>query len=206
MLYESTYYGTIPLGDELYHHGVKGQKWGVRRYQNEDGSWTDAGKRHRGLGGAGDFVKRTAIKGYNRSIAGHVANMEILRRTAKSKNLKDAASNLVGNKATATRHEAKAALYEGLGKYTKNKALKTYYESQSYNHKYLQKYYNKRSSYSIGRKLATRITVDPVKLYLPMKTVRGKDSNYARECVKTIMAGAVAGTAVSAISAVVRNR
>lgn len=30
---------------ELYHHGVKGMKWGVRRYQNKDGSLTDRGKK-----------------------------------------------------------------------------------------------------------------------------------------------------------------
>ena len=29
----------------LYHHGVKGQKWGVRRYRNKDGSLTSAGKK-----------------------------------------------------------------------------------------------------------------------------------------------------------------
>ena len=30
---------------ELYHYGIKGQKWGVRRYQNKDGTLTDAGKK-----------------------------------------------------------------------------------------------------------------------------------------------------------------
>lgn len=28
---------------ELYHHGIKDQKWGVRRYQNEDGTYTEEG-------------------------------------------------------------------------------------------------------------------------------------------------------------------
>lgn len=31
--------------NEIYHHGVKGMKWGVRRYQNKDGSLTAAGKK-----------------------------------------------------------------------------------------------------------------------------------------------------------------
>lgn len=34
--------------DEFYHHGIKGMKWGIRRYQNEDGTLTAAGKKRYG--------------------------------------------------------------------------------------------------------------------------------------------------------------
>lgn len=33
----------------LSHHGVKGQKWGIRRYQNKDGSLTPEGRARLGL-------------------------------------------------------------------------------------------------------------------------------------------------------------
>ena len=57
--------------DELYHHGIKGMKWGVRRYQNKDGSLTPAGKRRQT---DSDDVKR-------KQTAKKVAGMAIMTAT-----------------------------------------------------------------------------------------------------------------------------
>ena len=47
---------------ELYHHGIKGQKWGQRRWQNEDGTFNEAGKkRYFGSNGSAKGNARRAL-------------------------------------------------------------------------------------------------------------------------------------------------
>lgn len=41
------YCGALVSSDYLAHHGVKGMRWGIRRYQREDGSLTSAGKKQK---------------------------------------------------------------------------------------------------------------------------------------------------------------
>lgn len=48
--------------DVLVHYGIKGQKWGIRRYQNEDGTLTEAGKKR-----AAKQEIRSTVKGYRSS-------------------------------------------------------------------------------------------------------------------------------------------
>lgn len=56
------YKGVLYDINSLKHYGVLGMKWGVRRYQNKDGTLTDAGKKMRLSKKASNYYKKEADK------------------------------------------------------------------------------------------------------------------------------------------------
>ena len=67
--------------NELQHWGIKGQKWGVRRFQNKDGSLTSAGRKRQKM--SDDAREANAIK---KKKVSEMSNAE-LRKLNERKNL-----------------------------------------------------------------------------------------------------------------------
>ena len=121
--------------DELYHHGTHGQKWGLRRYQNEDGSLTALGRIHYGIGKmrekhaekkAANEVKRkeglekSALRGSGRAMrkaSAMLSDEELKQRTARlnlEKQYKEAIRNNQGGLAYEIRHMTSSIVKKAL--------------------------------------------------------------------------------------------
>lgn len=111
------YIGSILCDDTaLSHHGIKGQKWGVRRFQNEDGSLTAAGKsRYYGVSDGGKTKESSSKQSRKEArMKKKAAKQAEIKKAAKEyKKAYDESSRLSDE---SSKYEAEAKeLYKKLG-------------------------------------------------------------------------------------------
>lgn len=76
----------------LEHHGIKGQKWGIRRFQNPDGSLTNAGRKRYGDSSGGEkssSAPKRSIFGRRKSSSSSSESSKSEESKTKKKNLSD---------------------------------------------------------------------------------------------------------------------
>ena len=114
----------IIVNGELYHHGIKGMKWGKRRFQNNDGSLTPAGRKRYSEGDNGDRkyvtirqasknakeAQRDAVRKLNESNKKHTAHQ--YSKAIKNARKESIAEDKDRNKELRDTPEAKAARKE----------------------------------------------------------------------------------------------
>lgn len=99
----------VCLNDELYHHGIEGQRWGIRRFQNKDGSLKPAGKKRYDK----EVAKLKAEKKKLRNEISVQKKVDKLKQLEKERDaLKAQSKNLKKNSKTTTQEDKQAETIE----------------------------------------------------------------------------------------------
>lgn len=185
----STYYY---YSDTLYHHGIKGQKWGIRRYQNEDGSLTSEGRRHYGYGdklrakadyydrkaelARTNFGKRRMV--YKAEVNRGAANIRDIQAEAKRNNTKAKSVDL-----DIERAKSNKAFSERMAKtYKEGSRMNVAYKNSALADDRIQKLYEKQKAQNMsdGKRF-----IDNLKYDLSFKndklTWSGRETSFWKE-------------------------
>lgn len=84
----NTFYAPNDYRVYLAHHGIKGQKWGVRRFQNADGSYTSSGKSRYGV--SGSSRSSGGVGGALRSMGRKITGADLTEEQRDARNAKAA--------------------------------------------------------------------------------------------------------------------
>ena len=104
----------------LFHHGIKGQRWGVRRFQNEDGTRTAAGRaRERIAGSSGRTITSETTERKYKDVwnKGTEKRVTVTKTRIDSKNSGDETSRNLVDKFAKDRDYSEAADFDSRASY-----------------------------------------------------------------------------------------
>ena len=207
----SNYYA-VTYSNSLSHHGIKGQKWGQRRYQNEDGSLTDAGRQRYGIVNANRLwrskaagakawrheqkFKSSRTKFMKRYHANEAARLryksERLKNKINAKTLKEKVSARIG----AKENETHARI---VGEYNKRMAS-TYKEGSKKQIRQLRSAENAKALAKSWKNLDEGNASVRDVLNTPLtKLSNGKQTTYGKEIAKAVAISVAAQVDVNTI-------
>ena len=189
----------IVYGDELYHYGVKGMKWGVRKeqkYAEKEKKW--ASKEASRKSNFGKNLATTRKLGYRLA-------KENQRAANNATTLKSKLQNKVGMEADARNNRISSELYSTRAKRTKNVKRKIRNESRAYNMTQAGKV---RESVASGTKSTIKRDIRFTKQIwnTPAKTLKGKNTTFGKEIVKATAAVAAYEVALSVANVYVKSK
>lgn len=170
--------------DELYHYGVKGMKWGIRKaekYEAKSKKWAEKeakAKTNFGRNRAGG--KRISYK--------YAAKGE--RAAASAPDRKSRRQERYGAEATVRQNEALAEIHAMKASRATKEKTRTKYTSQAYNANSMAQHYKKVSRHS--KSTIKRIIYSSKHIMkTPLRTMKGKSTTYGKEFAKVMLASAV---------------
>ena len=147
-----------PNDDSLMHFGVQGQKWGTRRWQNEDGSLTDAGRVH-----------------YNKA---YTRGVNKLKKKEKKYNKFSLKSDKKQMKADKYKDKAYRAVFQSSEDSWNSKASKAQRASSRYKYKATKNY---NSGIKYYKKLEKKFST------IPVSTLNKEDLAYAKKYANRVL-------------------
>lgn len=183
-----TFYSNNDYRNYLAHHGVKGMKWGVRRYMNADGTLTAAGKARAKRDGTG-LLARTKIRAQ-----GHFGDYaEIARGVKNAKGVRRKLSAALGSGKSAALHRNYAYTQARLREASKTKLGKHWHDTISYNANNRAKKSERMQNAGSFSRWANAAISD-----VPLRTLAGRPTTAHRRAFDAAYTAGLAGPVLDA--------